>query len=181
MCGSNRKFYYYVIEVYCRTHKEGFFLFVYFGGRRLMNKKFALCSLAAVTLVIVLFLSFFSSTSQSLACLACDSEGGVVDKAPCKAFVVRITFKNTGTAEGTWVINIAFEGNAWAWSGTRQTLTLKPSKTKTLSWNGSVPCNAPIDSVARLIVYYNDSYTALNWWIHVVSGAELSITSSTVE
>lgn len=146
-----------------------------------MNKKFALCSLSAVALVIVLLVSFFNSTTQSLACLACGSEGGVVDKMPCETFTVKITFKNTGTAEGTWFINIAFEGNAWAWSGTQQTLTLKPSKTKTLSWNGSVPCNAPVDSVARLIVYYNDSYTALNWWIRVVSGAELSITSSTVE
>lgn len=146
-----------------------------------MNKKFALCSLSAVALVIVLLVSFFNSTTQSLACLACGSEGGVVDKTPCEAFTVKITFKNTGTAEGTWFVNIVFEGNAWAWSGTQQTLTLKPSKTKTLSWNGSVPCNAPVDSVTRLIVYYNDSYTALNWWIHVVSGAELSITSSTVE
>ncbi len=146
-----------------------------------MNRKFTLYSLIAATLATALVVAFFSSTSQSLACLACDSEGDVVDKAPCKAFMVKIAFKNTGTAEGTWVINIAFEGTAWAWSGTQQTLTLKPSKTKTLSWNGSVPCNAPVDSVARLIVYYNDSYTALNWWIHVVSGAELSITSSTVE
>ncbi|MEM2117598.1 MAG: hypothetical protein QW386_01085 [Candidatus Bathyarchaeia archaeon] len=146
-----------------------------------MNKKFALCSLSAVALVIVLLVSFFNSTAQSLACLACGSEGGVVDKTPCETFTVKIAFKNAGTAEGTWFINIAFEGNAWTWSGTQQTLTLKPSKTKTLSWNGSVPCNAPVDSVARLIVYYNDSYTALNWWIHVVSGAELSITSSTVE
>ncbi|MEM3458454.1 MAG: hypothetical protein QXN36_02350 [Candidatus Bathyarchaeia archaeon] len=146
-----------------------------------MNKKFALCSLSAVALVIVLLVSFFNWATQSFACLACGSEGGVVDKTPCEAFTVKITFKNTGTAEGTWFINIAFEGNAWNWSGTQQTLTLKPSKTKTLSWNGRVPFNAPVDSVARLIVYYNDSYTALNWWIHVVSGAELSITSSTVE
>ncbi|MBX5327759.1 MAG: hypothetical protein QHH18_02645 [Candidatus Bathyarchaeota archaeon] len=146
-----------------------------------MNKKLMLCSFSSVTLIIVLLGSLFNSSSQSLACLACGSEGGVVDKAPCEAFTVRITFKNTGKVEGTWLINIAFEGNAWTWSGTRQTLTLKPSKTRTLSWNGNVPCDAPVDSVARLVVYYNDSYTALNWWIHVISGAELSITSSTVE
>jgi len=44
-----------------------------------------------------------------------------------------------------------------------------------------VPCDAPVDSLARLIVYYNDSFTPLNWWIHVVSNAELTITSSSVE
>lgn len=147
----------------------------------MITRKFTFYSLAAAAMVTVLLVSLLSSANQSMACLACGSEGGVVDKAPCEAFTVRITFKNTGTAEGTWFINIAFEGNAWTWSGTQQILTLKPSKTKTLSWNGSVPCNAPLDSVARLVVYYNDSYATLNWWIHVVSGAELSITSSTVE
>jgi hypothetical protein len=62
-----------------------------------------------------------------------------------------------------------------------QTLTLKPCKTKTLTWNASVPCDAPIDSVARLIVYYDNSLVPLDWWIHVVPGAELTITSSVVE
>jgi hypothetical protein len=116
-----------------------------------------------------------------VACLACGGDGGVVDKAPCEAFTVKIAFKNTGTAEGTWAVNIAFEGDAWIWKGTSQMLTLKSGKTKTLTWNGTVPCDAPTDSVARLVVYYNNSYTALNWWIHVVSKAELAITSSSVE
>ena len=66
-------------------------------------------------------------------------------------------------------------------SGTPQTLTLKSCKTKTLTWNGDVPCDAPVDSVARLIVYYNDSFVPLDWWVHVISGAELTITSSSVE
>jgi hypothetical protein len=30
-------------------------------------------------------------------------------------------------------------------------------------------------------VYYDDSFKALNWWIHVVPGAELTIKSSSVE
>jgi len=94
---------------------------------------------------------------------------------------VKITFKNTGKSEGTWSVNIAFEGESWTWSGTPQTLTLKPCKTETLMWNGNVPCDAPVDSVARLIVYYNDSFVPLDWWVHVISGAELTITSSSVE
>jgi len=144
-----------------------------------MMKRLALLSLVVATLLIIAGFSAIGSESQSLTCLAC--EGGVVDKAPCEAFTVKITFKNTGKSEGTWSVNIAFEGESWTWSGTAQTLSLKPCKTKTLTWNGNVPCDAPIDSVARLIVYYDNSFTPLNWWIHVVPGAELTITSSTVQ
>ena len=94
---------------------------------------------------------------------------------------MKITFKNTGKTVGTWSVNKAFKGEKWTWTGTPQILTLKPCKTKTLTWNGTVPSDAPIDSVARLIVYYDNSFVPLDWWIHVVPGAELTITSSTVE
>ena len=143
-------------------------------------KKYALLSLALATIVIVVGFSSIGSDNQSLICFACEG-GGVVDKTPCEAFTVKITFKNTGKSEGTWSVNIAFEGESWTWSGTPQTLTLKSCKTKTLTWNGDVPCDAPVDSVARLIVYYNDSFVPLDWWVHVISGAELTITSSSVE
>jgi len=142
-------------------------------------KRLALLSLALITIVVTLIFSFMGSDDQSLACLACTC--GVVDKAAHETFTVKITFKNTGKTEGTWSVNIAFEGEKWTWTGTPQTLTLKPCKTKTLTWNGSVPSDAPIDSVARLIVYYDNSFVPLDWWIHVVPGAELAITSSTVE
>jgi hypothetical protein len=147
-----------------------------------MIKRFVLLSLAVATLIIMVGFSAISLGNQSLACLACEGESsGVVDKAQCEAFFVKITFKNAGTTEGTWSVNIAFEGEAWVWRGMPQTLTLKPCKSKTLTWNGNVSCEAPIGSVARLIVYYNDSFTRLNWWIHVVPSAELTITSSTVQ
>lgn len=142
-------------------------------------KKFALLSLAGAMLIITVGFSDLGSKNQSLVCFAC--EKGVVDKAPCETFTVKITFKNTGQTDGSWSIDVAFEGEKWTWSGTPQTLTLKPHKAKTLTWSGSVPCASPIDSVARLIVYYNDSFVALDWWIHVISCAELTITSSTVE
>jgi hypothetical protein len=143
-----------------------------------MMKRVILSSLIVVTLIIVGF-STMSSGNQSLACIACDN--GVVDKTPCEAFTVKIVFKNTGKSEGTWSINIAFEGEKWTWTGTPQNLTLKEGNSKTLTWKGNVPCDAPIDSVARLIVYYNNSFTPLDWWIHVVSSAELTIASSRVE
>jgi len=146
-----------------------------------MKKRYALLSLALATLIVTVGFSSMGSDSQSLACLACDGCGGVVDKASCEAFTVKITLKNTGKTEGTWSVNIAFEDEAWSWSGTPKTLTLKPCHKKTLTWNGNVPEDAPIDSMARLIVYYDDSFEPLDWWIHVIDGAELTITSSTVE
>jgi len=146
-----------------------------------MKKKYALLSLALITLIVTLGFSSMGSDNESLACLACDGCGGVVDKAPCEGFTVKITFKNTGKTEGTWSVNVDFEDEAWSWSGTPKTLTLEPCRKKTLTWNGNVPEDAPIDSMARLIVYYGDSFEALDWWIHVIDGAELTITSSTVE
>ena len=97
-----------------------------------MKKKFALLSLALVTLIVTLGFSSGGSDDQSLACLACG--GGVVDKTPCEDFTVRIRFKNTGKTEGTWSVNIAFEGEAWSWSGMPKTLTLKPCHKETLIW-----------------------------------------------
>lgn len=143
-----------------------------------MKKKFALSSLALATLIVMAGFSAVGSDNQPLACLACN--GGVVDKTSCEGFIVKITFKNTGKTEGTWSVNIAFEDEAWTWSGTPKTLALKPCHKETLTWNGNVPEDAPIDSMARLIVYYDDSFEPLDWWIHVIDGAELTITSSTV-
>ena len=145
-----------------------------------MKKKHVLLSLAIAVLLTMVGFSAVGSDNSTLT-LACEDGGGVVDKTPCEEFKVEITFKNTGKTEGTWSVNIAFEGETWVWSGSLQTLTLKPSQTKTLAWDGNVPCDASLDSQARLVVYYNDSFTPLDWWIHVVAGAELAITSSTVE
>jgi hypothetical protein len=94
---------------------------------------------------------------------------------------VEIVFKNTGSTVGNWSVNVAFEGEKWTWKDAPQNLTLKASQTKALTWNGKVPEDAPIDSVARLVVYYDDSFIALNWWIHVVPAAELAIASSSVK
>lgn len=144
-----------------------------------MAKKFVFLVAVMATLAVMVSFVVVGSNSQTLACSACG--GGIVDKAPCEAFTVKITFKNTGNTEGTWSVNIAFEGEKWTWSGTPQNLKLKSCSKETLIWNGSVPCDAPVDSVARLIVYYNNSFMPLDWWVHIVSGAELTITSSTVK
>ncbi len=105
---------------------------------------------------------------------------GTVDKKPGESFIVTLTLKNKGTTEGTWRIAITFEGDDWTWKGEEKELTLKPNEKETLTWEGNVPEDAAVDSAARLIVYYDDEFVALNWWIHVVSGAELSIVDSKV-
>ena len=141
-----------------------------------MIKKTVLLSLSIATLVFLMVFFALGEESRSLSCLACDI--GVVDKKSGENFDVEITFKNTGTSDGAWSINIALEGEAWTWTGTPQGLVINPSRKKTLKWNGIVPSNAHLGSTARLIVYYNDSFVPLDWWIHIVSGAELSITKS---
>jgi hypothetical protein len=144
-----------------------------------MAKKYALVFLVAVLAVVIINFSV-SDTGSSLV-FAHNQDCSTVYKAAGDAFTVKITFKNTGKTEGTWSVNIAFEDSDWTQVGTPQNLTLMPGQTETLTWNGVVPANATVGSVARLVVYYDDSFKALNWWIHVVPGAELSIKSSLVE
>jgi uncharacterized surface anchored protein len=146
-----------------------------------MAKKYALLFLVAVLLVVAFNFSV-SDTSTSLVFAHNQQNGdGVVDKAAGDEFTVKITFKNIGSTEGNWSVNIAFEDEVWSQTGTTQNLVLNPGETETLIWIGVVPDNATVDSIARLVVYYNDSFKALNWWIHVIPGAELSIRSSSVE
>ena len=149
------------------------------GVERRMAKKYALLFPVALLLVVIILFSV-SDTGNSLV-FASNQDDGVVDKAAGDAFTVKITFKNTGKTEGTWSVNIAFEDESWSQVGTPQNLTLESGETETLTWNGFVPANATVGSVARLVVYYDDGFKALNWWIHVVPGAELTIESSTVE
>ncbi len=144
-----------------------------------MAKRYGVLLLVAVLVVVIVNFSV-SDTGDSLV-FAYNQDCSTVDKAAGDAFTVKIAFKNTGKTEGTWSINIAFEDSSWSQVGTPQNLTLAPGETETLVWEGVVPANATVDSVARLVVYYNDSFKALNWWIHVVPGAELSIKSSIVE
>jgi len=144
-----------------------------------MKKRFSILAIIVAALIIIVGFSMISPNAKSAIAFACDTKG-VVDKVHGESFTVTISFKNTGSVQGTWSVNIVFEGEKWTWNGTAQTLTLKSSAAKTLNWNGTVPSNAPIDSVSRLVVYYNSSFRALDWWIHVVSAAELTITSSTV-
>jgi hypothetical protein len=144
-----------------------------------MAKKYAVLVLIAVLVVVAVNFSI-SKTSSSLV-FANNQKDCVVDKAAGDTFTVKITFKNTGKTEGNWSVNIAFEDNVWSQVGTPQNLMLDAGETETLTWNGVVPANATVGSVARLVVYYDDSFKALNWWIHVVPGAELTIKSSIVE
>lgn len=144
-----------------------------------MAKKYALLFLIAVLVFAAVNLSV-SDVNNSLT-FANNQADGVVDKGAGEVFTVKITFKNIGKTAGNWSVNIAFEDNSWSQVGTPQNLVLQAGETATLTWNGNVPANATVNSMARLVVYYDDSFKALNWWIHVVPGAELCIKSSTVE
>jgi hypothetical protein len=144
-----------------------------------MAKRYALLFLVAV--LVIAAVNFSVTETSSPLVFAHNQQDGVIDKAAGDAFKVKITFKNTGKAEGSWSVNIAFEDAVWSQVGVAQNLTLESGETKTLTWNGVVPANATVGSVARLVVYYDDSFKALNWWIHVVPGAELTIKSSSVE
>jgi len=150
-------------------------------GRKMRRVAIGVSLILALAIFITINASATTSHSgtQPPISIACTG-GDVVDKRPGEEFIVKVTFRNTGTSTTTWSVNVAFE-DGWTWSGTSQTLTLRACEQKTLTWKGNVPQDAPVDSTARLIVYYNDSFTPQNWWIHIVSGAELSIISSTVK
>jgi hypothetical protein len=105
---------------------------------------------------------------------------GVVQKCKGDTFTVSITFQNTGNSDGSWTVNVVFEGDSWNWKGTDKTLTLNANEKRTLVWAGAVPSNALVNSIARLVVYYDGSFKALDWWIQVVPNAVLSIQSSSV-
>ena len=142
-----------------------------------MAKKYVLLLVSIVLIVVVVN---FSVTGATNSVSVSSQEKGVVDKAQGDAFTVKIAFKNTGKVGGTWSVNVVFEGESWVWKGEAQNVTLKGEAAQTLTWSGIVPANATINSVSRLIVYYGDNFKALDWWIHVVPGAELSILSSSV-
>ena len=146
-----------------------------------MNTRYALLPLVVAMLVITLGFSCpILNEDKPLTCVACGNRK-VIQKNISETFTVTLSFKNTGANEGSWSVNVAFEGEAWIWSGAPQNLTLKHCHTKTLTWNGRVPEDAPLDSISRLVVYYDNSFETLNFWIHVVEGAELEITSATVK
>ena len=143
-----------------------------------MTKKYALVFLLIALLTVVVLNFSVAGANDSVAFSSQDT--GVVEKARGDAFTVTITFQNTGRAEGNWSVNVVFEGDSWSWVGVSKNLTLSADAKKTLTWNGAVPANGTIDSVARLVVYYDDSFKALDWWIHVVPAAELTIKTSNV-
>jgi hypothetical protein len=142
-----------------------------------MKKKQVLFLVLIVTLVAIINLS---TVGASDSIFMSSKEKGVVQKSRGESFKVEVAFQNTGKDEGTWSVNVVFEGESWSWEGTPKTLTLKKDATKTLSWKGGVPPNAAVGSVARLVVYYDDSFQALDWWISIVTTSELAIKSSNV-
>jgi len=144
-----------------------------------MARKYALAFFIAVLMVAALQLA--TTTESNVLTFANNYGEAIVNKIPGATYKVSITFKNIGASEGSWNVNIALEGSAWSQTGTPKVLRLRSGETATLTWNGTVPANAPVDSVARPIVYYDDSFKALNWWIRVVSAVQVSIQASSLE
>jgi len=143
-----------------------------------MKKKQVLFFVSVVMLVAVIV--NFSMAGANDAVVISSHETGVVQKGRGDTFAVSITFENTGRDEGSWTVNVVFEGSSWSWKGTTKTLTLDENEKKTIVWNGAVPANAAMNSVARLVVYYDDGFKALDWWIRVVPASELNIKTSSV-
>lgn len=133
-----------------------------------------LLALGTLSLVYVPQLTGAASLDPRTEC------SGVIDKKPGEAFIVKITFRNTGTTAGVWKIAVTFESESWNWKSEQKLITLEPDEKETLAWKGEVPGDATIGSVSRLVVYYDDMFVALNWWIHVIPNAELSIVGSKV-
>jgi hypothetical protein len=140
-----------------------------------LKKKLIIIILSVLTLLVLFNLSF---TSANDVLEVKEKTGKVVEKIQGETFTVEIDFKNIGKNDGTWNINIVFEGDYWSQEGVAQNIELKPNEEKKLTWTSNVPNNAPINTLARLVVYYEDSFIALNWWILVTPDAELAITSS---
>ena len=151
---------------------------IVFGVEWRMKKKQGLFFVSVVVLVAVVV--NFSLASANDSVVFSSHETGVVQKGRGDAFTITITFENTGKDDGSWAVNVVFEGGSWSWKGTSKTLTLDENEKKTLVWNGAVPANAAINSVARLVVYYDDGFKALDWWIRVVPASELNIKTSSV-
>ena len=143
-----------------------------------MKKKLSLIVFSAVLLIIMFNFSFTNATDPLEFS---EKRSEIVEKVQGEVFTVEIGFKNTGKNEGVWNISIVFEGEHWSQIGNSQYLELEPSEEKIVSWTGIVPIDAPLDSVARLVVYFEDSFKPLNWWIYVIPGAELTIKSSCVK
>ncbi len=136
---------------------------------------------ALIIALILASLSLIPSARESLLLDLTRKNDRVVDKSPGQSFAVELLFRNVGKTIGSWNINVAFEGEKWTWTGTSQNLTLEVGQSRTLTWNGNVLENAPVDSTARLIAYYDDAFQALDSWIHVVSEAHLTIMGSAIE
>lgn len=141
------------------------------------TKKYALLCLVVILAVAM---ASFSLTQATDNIVFTSNNSGTVNKEKGETFTVKLNVKNTGEDKGEFSISVTFEADSWTWKGTQKTITLNDGETKQLTWDGKVPENAAAGSVARLIVYYGDSYKALDWWICVSSNSELSIISSQV-
>jgi hypothetical protein len=146
-----------------------------------MKKGALVAAVGAIVFSLLVLSTAHLSGPAEATDLGCETTcSGRVDKKPGESFAVRISFKNKGTTKGVWNVTVTFEGNEWVWEGQKKRLALDPGERETLTWEGNTPVDATENSVARLVVYHDGEHEALDWWICVVSGAELAIVDSKV-
>src|SRR4030067_1228682 len=95
-----------------------------------MKKKQILFFVSVAMLVAVVVNFSLAGANDSITVSSQDT--GVVQKGRGDAFTVTITFENTGRDEGSWTVNVVFEGSSWSWKGTSKSLTLSGNEKKTL-------------------------------------------------
>ena len=145
-----------------------------------MSRKFLAIGVTVLLISISLGLAYLFQPTQAESLNVDPRCEGTVDKRVGEVFAVNVAFKNKGPGKGTWSVSVAFEGEDWTWIGEQQQLRLESQERETLSWEGTVPDNATVDSLARLIVYYDNNFVRQNWWIHVTPSPELAILHSQV-
>lgn len=94
-----------------------------------MAKKYVVAFLIAVLMFATTRL--WTTEKSSTLTFANIYGDAVVNKIPGEPFKVSITFKNIGATEGSWIVNIALEGDLRSKAGIPKALHLNPGETTT--------------------------------------------------
>ena len=79
----------------------------------MMKKKQVLLFVSVAILVAVVVNFSMAGANDSIAVSSQDT--GVVQKGRGDALTVTIAFENSGRDQGSWTVNVVFEGSSWFW------------------------------------------------------------------
>ena len=145
----------------------------------MQNKLFATAIMVMLTSVSLGAVWFLNPTGAVSSLDVEIKRGGAIEKKPKESFIVKVTFRNKGDSMGVWRASVTFEGD-WIWKGEQRLVTLKGESKKTLTWKGEVPEVTSPGGIARLIVYYDNKFASLDWWICVTHDENLCVVDSRV-